>query len=152
MPNQMPPTARMAGESVSTMIMSRPGVMPSLRTPMTWAVNGSGGVPLLTVYPVPVRPAVTWLTGTAAGHWAADAAWPSAGPASRASASRAATAAATTARRARGPGRGNGGEPTGASAWEVGGPRFGRSDGHGDPSRPARNAVRRRLRDTATDG
>jgi hypothetical protein len=49
MPNQMPPTARMAGESVSTMLMSRPGAMPSSRTPMTRAVNGSGVVPLLTV-------------------------------------------------------------------------------------------------------
>ena len=34
-------------------------------------MNASGVVPLPTVYPVPVRPAVTWLTGTAAGHGSA---------------------------------------------------------------------------------
>ena len=49
MPAQMPPAARIAGESVWTMIMSSPGAIPSLSTPITRAVNGSGVIPLLTV-------------------------------------------------------------------------------------------------------
>src|SRR4029453_4152164 len=152
MPNQMPPAARMAGESVSTMIMSRPGAMPSLRTPMTWAVNGSGMVPLLTVYPVPVRPAVTWLTGTAAGHGSAGAAWPAAGPASAPSPSSAAIVTATHGPGGLGPGAVRRGRAHGILL--VGGGRA--------ASRPLRwtwvvragpgTKARRRLPDRATGG
>src|SRR5258706_15318373 len=113
MPAQIPPAAWMAGESVLTMIRSSPGAVPSFRTPMTWTVNGLGVVPLLTVKPVPVRPAFTWLTGTAAGQGAGGAAavwalagagsvWAAAGAASAPSASSGATVATATARRPRG--------------------------------------------------
>src|SRR5262245_47010962 len=86
------------------MIRSSPGAIPSVSTPITRAVNGSGVVPLLTVKPVPVRPAVTSLTGTAAGHGpgGAAAAWAGAGAASAPSASSTATVATATTRRPRG--------------------------------------------------
>src|SRR4051794_36228661 len=75
-PAQIPPTRRSAGESASTMIMSRPGAIAPCSTPSTWTVNGSGCVPRTTVSPLPPNvapPAVRWttsLTGTAGGHGA----------------------------------------------------------------------------------
>ncbi len=135
MPAQIPPAAWMAGESVLTMIRSSPGAIPSFSTPMTWTVNGLGVVPLLTVKPVPVRPAFTWLTGTAAGQGAGGAAavwalagagsvWAAAGAASAPSASSGATVATATARRPRG------------RKW--------RREDMGGPSGPARDAGQRR--------
>src|SRR5258705_10343691 len=113
MPAQIPPAAWMAGESVLTVIRSSPGAIPSFSTPMPWTVNGLGVVPVLTGKPVPVRPAFTWLTGTAAGQGAGGAAavwalagagsvWAAAGAASAPSASSGATVATATARRPRG--------------------------------------------------
>src|SRR5258706_6122914 len=146
MPAQIPPAAWMAGESVLTMIRSSQGVIPSVSTPMTWTVNGLGVVPLLTVKPVPVRPAFTWLTGTAAGQGAGGAAavwalagagsvWAAAGAASAPSASSGATVATATARRPRGRKWRRELESMDTPHLEAGGPQRSHSHGHGGPER-----------------
>ena len=68
MPNQMPPTAFMAGLCVSTMIMSRPGPIAFGRTPSTSMSNCSGVVPSDTVQPSPTMPFVTLAVGRMDGH------------------------------------------------------------------------------------
>src|SRR5258706_12855500 len=154
MPAQIPPAAWMAGESVLTMIRSSPGAIPSFSTPMTWTVNGLGVVPLLTVKPVPVRPAFAWLTGTAAGQGAGGAAavwalagagsvWAAAGAASAPSASSGATVATATARRPRGRKWRRELESMDTPHLEAGGAQ--RSPSHGDGgaegTRPGRGAA-----------
>src|SRR4051794_22469834 len=74
MPAQMPPALSSAAESASTMIMSTPGATPSLSTPSTVAVNGSGTLPWETVRPWVVMPVVTCETGIVFRHDAAGAA------------------------------------------------------------------------------
>src|SRR5262249_2071713 len=75
MPAQMPPARLIAGESVSTMIRSRPGAMPSVTTPRTVAVNGSAVFPFPTVSPLAGMPATRSVTGNAAGHGSAGSAF-----------------------------------------------------------------------------
>src|SRR5262245_22792139 len=74
MPAQMPPARVIAGESVSTMIMSRPEAMPASITPTTVAVNGSAVFPFSTVSPLATIPGTRSATGNAAGHGSAGAA------------------------------------------------------------------------------
>src|SRR5262245_12478008 len=68
MPAQMPPARVIAGESVSTMIISRPEAMPSLTTPRTVAVNGSGVFPFSTVSPLATMPGTRLATGNGSGR------------------------------------------------------------------------------------
>src|SRR5680860_710307 len=68
MPAQIPPTRSISAEVSRARIMSRPGAMPSLTTPSTSPVNGSGVVPWLTVRPVTGCPAASDPTGTAEGQ------------------------------------------------------------------------------------
>ena len=90
----------MLGESVSTMIRSRPGPMPSSSTPRISAENSSGSVPCETVHPVVIIPRCSSPTGFASGQSGGAVDWAPAGahnvPATRPVAATAATSVLAT--------------------------------------------------------
>ena len=86
MPSQMPPTRSISVELSWTMIMSRPGAMPSLTTPSTVPVKVSGWVlpaePSGPAEPSTVRPVTGWPeVSEVSGYGAGQEKWSRTGPA-----------------------------------------------------------------------
>ena len=67
-PAQRPPASVTTGPERSTMMMSRPGPTPSLRTPSTSTFRVDSERPRVTERAVPFIPVVTWLRGRMLGH------------------------------------------------------------------------------------